>query len=436
VPAWSRRREAIARSYAKPRRGRAARAASPEAQQPARELEIAIERLAAGGDGVGHAADGRVVFVPFTAPGDRVRVRVTEQRPRFVRGHVLELLAPGPARTDPICAVFGSCGGCAWQHVAYPAQLEAKRVIVEDALSRIAGLALPAPVEIVPSPSPYAWRSRTRLFCEQGRVGYRRRHSHALQPVTRCPVLLPALDAALHALSAAPPDDGEIELALGDGAPRCTPLPHDAGVSGTARITLGAGEDRLELSPGVFFQAHAGLRDALRTAALAAAGRGRFAADLFAGAGFFTLGLARRFERVLAVEAAPAAADDLRRNAAAAGCQHVEVLRMAVEGALPRLRDAEVLLLDPPRTGLPRGVAAALAAGTADRVVYVSCEPATLARDLAVLAAGGFHLTRAQAFDLFPQTPHVEVLVRLERPHGLSEAGRVDSAPPPARGRA
>jgi 23S rRNA (uracil1939-C5)-methyltransferase len=453
VPAWSRRSKAIARSYAKPRRGRAG-AAAPEALEPARELEITIERLAAGGDGVGHAADGRVVFVPFTAPGDRVRVRVTEQRPRFARGHVLELLAPGPARTDPVCAVFGSCGGCTWQHVAYPAQLEAKRAIVEDALSRIAGLGptasakraegerRPLPneasaaraVEILASPTAYAWRSRTRVFCENGRIGYRRRHSHALQPVARCPVLVPSLDAALHALAEAPPGDGEIELAVGDGAPRCTPL--SSAAEDPERIELSAGEDRLELSPGVFFQAHAGLRDALRTAALDAAGTGRFAADLFAGAGFFTLGLARRFERVLAVEAAPAAADDLRRNAAAAGCQGVEVLGIAVEAALPRLRDAEVLLLDPPRTGLPRGVAVALAAGAAERVVYVSCEPATLARDLAVLAAGGFSLTRAQAFDLFPQTSHVEVLVRLERPRGPTDLGHVDSSPPPARGRA
>ncbi len=397
-------------------------------------------RLAAGGDGIGRAADGRVVFVPFTAPGDRVRVRITEERPRFARGHVLELHAPGPARTDPVCAVFGSCGGCAWQHVAYPAQLEAKRAIVEDALSRIAGLALPGAsakraqraegerrplpseasaaraVEIVSSPSPYAWRSRTRLFCENGRVGYRRRHSHALQPVTRCPVLVPELDAALHELSADSPGDGEIELAVGDGAPRRTSLPHDAAARGGARITLRAGADRLELSPGVFFQAHAGLREALRTAALTAAGAGGLAADLFAGAGFFTLGLARSFERVLAVEAAPAAADDLRRNATAAGCHGVEVLGVSIERALARLRDAEVLLLDPPRTGLPPGVAAALAAGSAVRVVYVSCEPATLARDLAGFAGGGFTLTRAQAFDLFPQTPHVEVVALLERP--------------------
>jgi 23S rRNA (uracil1939-C5)-methyltransferase len=384
---------------------------------PDTDILLAIERLAAGGEGVGRAPDGRVVFVPYTAPGDRVRVRIVESRPRFARAHVQELIAPGAARTDPVCPVFGSCGGCAWQHVAYEAQLAAKQDLVADAIRRIAGLALPdAGVDIVPSPTPYGWRGRTRVAAARGRVGYRRARSHALQPVTRCPVLVPELDAALHALAADPPQDGELELAIGDGgAPRTAPLARDGRAAPGPRIALAAGGDRLEISPGVFFQAHAGLRGALREAALDAAGTGALAADAFAGAGFFTLGLARRFERVLAVESEPAAAADLRRNAAAIGLANVEVLASRVEASLARLRRAEVVLLDPPRTGLPRGFAAGLAAGETQRVVYVSCEPSTLARDLAALAAGGLTLSRVTAFDLFPQTPHVEAIAALER---------------------
>ena len=385
------------------------------AARPDHEIELVVERLAAGGEGVGRAPDGRVVFVPYTAPGDRVRVRVTQQRKRFARGEVRELLEPGAARTDPVCAVFGSCGGCAWQHVEYATQLEAKRGIVADALTRIAGVALPGPLEIVPSPSPYAWRSRTRLVCESGRIGYRRRQSHALQAVARCPVLAPDLDAALHALAVSPPVDGEVELAQGDGAVRATPLEDGRATANAARIGLRTGADRLEISAGVFFQAHAGLRDALLEAALGAAGSGRVAADLFAGAGFFSLGLGRRFERVVAVEADPAAAADLRRNADAAGLRNLEVVEAPVERALTRVRDADVLLLDPPRTGLPRGVAEALARGATSRVVYVSCEPSTLARDLVAFRAGGLLPVRVTAFDLFPQTPHVEVVTLLER---------------------
>ena len=385
-------------------------------------IELSIGSLATGGDGVGRAPDGRVVFVPFTAPGDRVRVRLTEERPRFARAEVRELLARGPSRTDPVCAVFGSCGGCAWQHVEYAAQLEAKRAIVEDAFVRIAGLALPGPFAIVPSPSPYAWRSRTRIFSDAGRVGYRRRSSRALQATSRCPVLLPDLDAALAALAANPPGDGELELAQGDGAPRTTSLAQGSAAAPGPPIDLRAGPDRLEISPGVFFQAHAGLRDALLDAALEASGSGDVAADLFAGAGFFTLGLSRRFERVLAVEADAAAAADLRRNVAQARRDNVEAIEAPVERALGRAREAETVLLDPPRTGLPRGAAAALAAGSARRIVYVSCEPSTLARDLATFHGRGLAPTRVMAFDLFPQTPHVEVLAVLER--GLAQPGR------------
>jgi tRNA/tmRNA/rRNA uracil-C5-methylase (TrmA/RlmC/RlmD family) len=379
------------------------------------EIELTIERLAAGGEGVARDAGGRVVFVPFTAPGDRVRVRLVEEKPRFARGRVVELLAPGASRCDPVCPVFGSCGGCAWQHVAYTAQLSAKAAIVEDALRRIGGIEPPGAVEIVPSPAPYGWRSRTRVFAERGRVGYRRRQSHALQAITRCPVLVPALDEALHALASDPPADGEIELAVGDAEVRRTAVSGESGIPPGPRIGFDCGGDRLEVSPGGFFQAHAGLRDALRDAALAAAGSGALAADAFAGAGFFTLGLARRFERVLALEAVPSAAEDLRHNARAAGLGNVEVLAAPVERSLARLCRAPVVLLDPPRTGLPRGAAEALAAGDTARLVYVSCDPAALARDLAVLAAGGLTLTRVTAFDLFPQTPHVEVLATLER---------------------
>src|SRR5215475_13460392 len=178
--------------------------------------EIRIESLAAGGDGVGHLSDGRAVFVPFTAPGDRVRVRVVEARGRFARARVEELLEPGPARAEPACPAFGSCGGCAWQHVAYPAQLEAKRAILADALRRIGGIDAGALEPCVASPAEYGYRGRTRVLVESGRVGYRRRRSHALCAVSRCPVLVPALDERLHALAHdPPPEDGEWELVAG-----------------------------------------------------------------------------------------------------------------------------------------------------------------------------------------------------------------------------
>lgn len=380
-------------------------------------LDLTVESLAAGGDGVGRAPDGRAVFVPFTAPGDRVRVGVVAERGRFLRGEVAELLAPGPARSDPLCPVFGSCGGCAWQHLDYAAQLAAKLGILEDALRRIGHLEPPQPVAVHASPSPYGYRCRARVLVRGGRVGFRRRRSHAPCPVRRCPILLPALDAPLAALADRPPArDGDWQLCAGsDGEVDVSPLP----AAGPGRIRVDVGGDRIEVSSGGFVQANALLRGALAEAVWDAAGSGEVGLELFAGAGFFSLGLARRFGRFLAVESEPRAAADLRRNLGAAGIGSAEVMTQPVEDALagPLLRDLrpDAVVLDPPRTGLPPGAGRALAALAAERIVYVSCDPATLARDLGLLADAGHGLRSLALFDLFPQTPHVEALALLTR---------------------
>jgi tRNA/tmRNA/rRNA uracil-C5-methylase (TrmA/RlmC/RlmD family) len=391
-------------------------------------IEIDITALAAGGDGVGRMDDGRVVFVPFTAPGDRVRVRVVERKPRYLRGEVAELLTPGAARVDPVCPVFGSCGGCAWQHVDYAAQLEAKARIVRDALTRLAKLT-PPEFEIEPSPAAYAYRGRTRVVRRGGRVGYRRRRSHVVTPVSRCPVLQAPVEAELRSLAGdASAKDGEWELASGVDGTRRVRLGRDPGHAG---LELRVGPDALRVSPGVFFQSNALLLETLCRAVVEAAGNGAIAYDLFAGAGFLTLGLARRFDRVVALEGQPAAAADLAHNARRNAVEGIEVVEASMEAALDDGRLAprpDAIVLDPPRTGLPRDVSGPLARLGAARIVYLSCDPATLARDLAPLMAEGYGLAGVRAFDLFPQTPHVETLVTLERVGG----GAADRYTPPA----
>jgi tRNA/tmRNA/rRNA uracil-C5-methylase (TrmA/RlmC/RlmD family) len=313
--------------------------------------------------------------------------------------------------------VFGSCGGCAWQHIDYRTQLDAKIAIASAALQRIGRLSLSIPLAITPSESPYRYRSRSRVLVSDGRVGYRRRRSNVLCATRRCPVLVEELDASLSELADHPPSvDGEWELALGHGADREPPLARRSSLPAERgpRLWLPVGEDRVGFSPGVFVQANAGLIDVLAHAVSTAVGEGGLAFDLFAGAGFLTLGLARRFECVLAVESNPTAARDLEFNLREAGVGNVRVIAEPVEkvigkGELENQRP-DAIVLDPPRTGLPDGVAEHLAVLAPERIAYLSCDPATLARDLSVLDHHGYRLSAVEAFDLFPQTPHVELL--------------------------
>ncbi|HEX9814624.1 MAG TPA: RsmD family RNA methyltransferase [Myxococcota bacterium] len=325
---------------------------------------------------------------------------------------------------DPVCAVFGSCGGCAWQHVDYAAQLDAKRRIAFAALQRIGGFELPddMALPITPSGSAYRYRTRSRVVVSAGMVGYRRRRSHALAATRRCPILVDELEAQLSKLADDPPGtDGEWELVAGRSADldapatRALPLP----ATGGSRLWLRVGGDRIGVSPGVFVQSNAGLLDALSRAVSKAAGTGRRAFDLFCGAGFFTLGLARNFDEVVAVEANPVAAGDLEVNLREAGIENVRVLASSVEAAMDDADFARLhpdrVVVDPPRSGLGEAVAERIADSEPERIIYLSCDPATLARDLSVFAHRGYRLSDAECFDLFPQTPHVEMLAVVSR---------------------
>jgi 23S rRNA (uracil1939-C5)-methyltransferase len=383
---------------------------------------VEITALAAGGEGVARERSGRVLFVRGGVPGDQLRARVVESHKRFARAEILALVRPSPLRVVPRCAVHGTCGGCGWQQIAYPAQLDAKREILSDALVRGAGVSLEsfaAAVEITPSPEPYGTRSRARLVFADGRVGYRRGRSHALVATRECPILAPPLARALAQIAAAPPTGaGELALACGDdGAVSLSGARLPGFAERAVILTTSAGD--VAISPRGFFQAHATLRRALAEAVLAAAERGARALELHAGAGFFTLGLATRFEQLIAVESDPRAARDLRANLARAGRANVRVLAERASRALASPDVArfapDAVVLDPPRSGIGPSEAAALARLAPRRIVHVSCDPATLARDLRVLLASGYRLASCRGFDLFPQTPHLEALAVLER---------------------
>jgi tRNA/tmRNA/rRNA uracil-C5-methylase (TrmA/RlmC/RlmD family) len=311
--------------------------------------------------------------------------------------------------------VFGSCGGCSWQHLDLATQTDAKAQIVRDAFGRIAKLPLPRDFRIHGSPAPYGYRSRTRLLATGGRVGYRRRRSNALCAIQRCPVLVPELDAALEALPGrAGRRTGEWELAVGDEGEAVTvSLPPQ----GDGEVTLRPGTAPLRVTGGVFFQAHRGLRGPFRDVVTALAGDGDSLLELYAGSGFFTGELARRYDRVLAVEGVALAAADLRHNTRAS--PGVAVLHASVEAALDSDAVAdlepETVVLDPPREGLSDRIRERLLDLAPRRVVFASCDPATLARDVGHFVDCGYDLDHVEAFDLFPQTPHVECVAALRR---------------------
>ena len=385
--------------------------------QAGQHLVLRIERLAAGGDGVAKAPDGRTVFVPLAAPGDTVTAEVTEIHRRFLRAEILKIETPGAARVEAPCSVFGVCGGCSWQHLEYSAQVEAKRSILGDALRRIGGHALAQEPAFMPSPQPYGYRARARLLAARGESGFRARRSHQLCATKSCGVLVPPLDAALDTLSRRSVGDRELfewEMALdARGGVRLS----RKGEKADEAVFLRVAGDEIRLSPGTFAQANALLWNALHDRVLSSVGAGDRAVELYAGAGFFTLGLARCFTRVTAIESSDSAVSDLRRNLDRAGLQNVEVVASRVEAASPGSigQSPDVILLDPPRAGLPEAVTRALAGSGASRIVYVSCDPATLARDIARLADSGYKLVSVEGFDLFPQTPHLEAMAVLDR---------------------
>ena len=354
------------------------------------ELELEIERLAAGGDGVAHV-DGLAVFVALAAPGDRVRARITRVERRFARAEIETLLVPGPSRREPPCSYYGRCGGCSWQHLDEAEQSRARIAIVREALERIARLDALPEIEHVPSPVAFHYRSRARIAYAQRRVGFRARASHEVVDIETCAVLDAATETELSRVRARPPrGEGELEI-RGYGS------------------LLELGGSRLAVGTSAFFQANRPLWERWRGLVVEACGAGERACELYCGVGFYTQGLVQRFVRVVGVERSPAARDACK-NA------RTDVFEAACEDWAPRELGAfapDLVLLNPPRSGCHQMVSDAIRSARPKRVVYVSCEASTLARDIARLGRA-FRITRVWVLDALPQTHHVEVIAVLE----------------------
>ncbi len=429
---------------------------------PDAPVTIKIEKLVYGGDGLARH-EGATYFIPFVLAGETVRARPVESHKNFVRAEPLEILQPSPERVSPPCPHFTACGGCHYQHIGYERQLEAKRDILVESLARIGHVRWEGPVELHASP-PFGYRNRAQwkvrlLKSPRGgndpndrslAIGYFQAGSNRLCAIDECAVLAPPLAAALDGLRAAlaaddlPATVREIQaFAAPNGAllvnvslssfsesPRRLAATIRAAVPGVHSLLLEeTPSERMELDgPGYvnypvggveyrvghmsFFQVNRFLIEQM-TETVTAGAAGGLALDLYAGVGLFTVPLGRKFQRVVSVEADPAAARDLEANVSAAGVAAQAVNADAAKFLSDWNERPEMVVLDPPRSGAPPELLAALGRLKPSRIAYLSCDPATLARDLGELLKAGFHIAAMHLFDVFPQTYHIETLVHL-----------------------
>jgi len=376
-----------------------------------RVLELQVDAVAHGGHCVARH-DGRVVFVRHALPGERVRAVVDEDTGGgFCRADAVAVLAASPDRVAAPCtwARAGGCGGCDLQHVAPAAQRGWKAEVLAEQLRRLAGVRRDVEVEELPG-GPLGWRTRVRLAVDdEGRAGLRAHRSHDVLAVADCPLAPPGALAPVLGQRFAP---GAVEVVVDAGGA--------VHAGDDEPVTVRAAGREWRLSPGVFWQVHPALPDVLAQVVgeWAAAPRGGTAWDLYGGVGLFAAVLAEQVGpdgSVTVVESARAAVDDGR--AALADLPQVGWRVGRVEKVLVGLPGPpDVVVADPPRKGLGRAVVDALAATGPERVVYVACDPAALARDVAFFAERGYTLAELRAFDAFPMTHHMECVALLTRP--------------------
>ncbi|MFN2529760.1 MAG: class I SAM-dependent RNA methyltransferase [Pyrinomonadaceae bacterium] len=383
------------------------------------ELTVDIERILPGGLGLAHS-NGETIFVSLAAPDDRLRVTIDRRQRNVAFASIKEILDPSPLRVEPPCPYFGRCGGCDFQQLTYDAQLLAKSEIIRDCLHRIAKLSDPPDVKVQPSPEVWRYRGRAvwQVSEDKQAIGYYERGSRRVCDIADCAVLLPQLQATLERVRSTPisemaNDLKHLEVVTGDDGVSLAP---EFAEFQTNEVTLRIGDETYAYNARAFFQINQTLLEKLVTFALGGR-QGETAVDLYCGVGLFTLPLARRFRKVFAVEANGVASAFCRKNLERANLQNArtetatvgEWLRVHSKKSAP----VDLVLLDPPRAGAESVVIRGVLDLEPARICYVSCDPATLARDLKKLVSAGYSLDSIMAFDMFPQTHHVETVVHL-----------------------
>ena len=426
-------------------------------------MELTIEKLIYGGDGLARVNSGeraKTIFIPYVLPGERVQASIVNQKPGFSYAALDQVLEPSKLRSSPPCPYFGKCGGCQYQHIGYADQLRFKAEILKETLRRVGKLELSIEIQSHPSP-PFNYRNRTRFHVRttpEFAIGYFRHASHELLPVRECPISSPLINRLLAELwklsqgQRIPPEIEEIELFANDSDKTCLvelyvqesagkialqtfanlfsrAVPETVGIVsfrnsrkfdgipnllwGEPSINYAVGGETYGVSAGAFFQTNR--HQVTRMVELVVNDRkGKLALDLYSGVGLFTLPLARRFERVIAVESSSTSAGDLRANVQANVKISAQSTDKYLTSAAGTLRP-DVVVVDPPRSGLGTAVCREVLKLSARELVYVSCNPATLARDLKQFTAGKFKIAEMHLIDLFPQTFHIETCTVLRR---------------------
>ena len=400
-----------------------------------------MSTMAHGGEGLARH-NGKVVFVPYVLPGEEVLVELTEERAKYSRARPVEITAPSPDRVDPRCQHFGTCGGCHWQHIAYERQTTLREEVLQSQLQRIAHLPdMPLEPTLVAS-DPWNYRNHVQLHLDQdGRPGYIASEGRGVAPIEECHIMHPLLWDAFSALEIDFPDLERLSLRAGIATGERLLILETAGheppgveidlpVScvlllgdgtpvtyvGNNYITETVAGRSLRISTASFFQVNTPQTEQLLTVVEECANPlgHEVLLDLYCGVGTFGLHLSDRVAEVIGIDSSGHAIEDATFNAE--GIDNLRFLQGSVAEMLPSIEEAvDLAILDPPRQGVSKHALAALISLEPARVVYVSCDPATLARDSGRMTQAGYELTKVQIVDMFPQTYHIEAVALLRR---------------------
>jgi len=401
------------------------------------EQEILLTTLTYGGDAMGRLEDGRAVFVPFGLPGERVRIRLTEEKRSFARGELVEILEASPQRIIPRCKHFGVCGGCHYQNLPYEEQLKAKKEILRDQLTRIGRIENPPVQEMIASPSPWNYRNHVQFhLTEEGKLGYvgaGTSFAQGIIPITEChlpeesinsfwPQLEFEPDTTIERVSLRTGKDDDLMLVLESDSPETPELEIEAEISVAhvfeENVVVIAGNDHLvipvlgrgfRVSAASFFQVNTALAEKMvqHLVDCLAVSSSTTLLDVYCGVGLFSAFLAPNCGRVIGIESSPSACEDFSFNLNE--FDRVELYEGLAEEVIPYLKaKPDIVLVDPPRAGLDKQVVDGILKLRPQIIAYVSCDPSTLARDSKRLMEGGYKLKQVTPFDLFPQTYHIE----------------------------